>query len=864
MLHPKVFRAFAMAVACALSMTAHALADTPETVNVAAGNLVDALEILAKQRGVDVIYPSSQLRGLTTEGVSGLLETRAAFQELLKGTRLVVKEEGGSILILGASTSSVEGVIRLAQSENPQNADSSSSEKGQGSKESSSETSPEVSQNQAPQEIIVTAQRRAEVVTNVPISIAVVNQRELERQQINNIEDLNRIAPSLEIQSGQGLNTGGGGSIRGIGTVTFSAGAVASVGVVVDQVSQGNANLSELFDVSRVEVLKGPQGTLFGLSTSAGVINITTNAPDPSAFSGRVRTELSDADSLGSKYGQQVVQGVVNLPVNEDSALRLSGSVNLRQGPGFNTDHDGYTNIDHSSIRGRYLWQPTDALTINVIGDYSYRDENGLGDFITIARADARHTELLASCGVTVEEGNRKFCTSSDLYGSTRIYGGSLQIDYDLGPAILTSISSYRDSLYKISSLEILRYDTADLSVFSGPQHLPISLFTQEFRVSSQTENRLEFTAGAFYSRQRTNQAPYAFSVFLQVAPGVEIPLSLDAGARNDVLDESMAAFGQVTFHATDKLSLIAGGRFTQESLSLDRLDFNLTPAAPSDLKLDTDKISYRFGAQYNLERDTIVYAVASRGYKGGQIATRSFPLPAYILRPEIPQNYELGFKTMLPGGLVADLNVFHTRFRDFQAQSCQVDSATQFLECFPSNISAVTSKGAEINFFGRVFESFNVNTGLIYVDAVYPNGFTGINDVDPDPNIVVPADLSGEQIAFAPRWKFTFSGEYERPLTNNFNGFVGIDTVWKSRIRYEQSSLPSSTFREHWIVGCRIGVRSADDRYEATFFARNLFDVNEPLIFTSDSPAAGPENTSVVYSPNAFRLVGVSLSARF
>jgi iron complex outermembrane receptor protein len=143
--------------------------------------------------------------------------------------------------------------------------------------------------------IVVTAQRRAEKVTEVPISITVADASQLERQQVNTVNDLNRIAPSLEIQSAPGQNTGGGGAIRGIGTQTFSPGAVASVGVVVDQVSQGNANISDLFDVARIEVLKGPQGTLFGLTTSAGVINITTNKPEFDKVSVRVRSELSAA-----------------------------------------------------------------------------------------------------------------------------------------------------------------------------------------------------------------------------------------------------------------------------------------------------------------------------------------------------------------------------------------------------------------------------------------------------------------------------------------------------------------------------------------------------------------------------------------
>lgn len=181
--------------------------------------------------------------------------------------------------------------------------------------------------------IVVTAQRRTEKVTEVPISITVADNKQLERQQVNTMNDLNRIAPSLEIQSAPGQNTGGGGSIRGIGTQTFNAGAVASVGVVVDQVSQGNANISDLFDVARIEVLKGPQGTLFGLTTSAGVINITTNKPDFKGFSARIRTEDSGAGVAGSTSGNQIFQGVVNVPLASNAAIRVSGFGNLRQGP---------------------------------------------------------------------------------------------------------------------------------------------------------------------------------------------------------------------------------------------------------------------------------------------------------------------------------------------------------------------------------------------------------------------------------------------------------------------------------------------------------------------------------------------------
>ncbi|MCC7464084.1 MAG: TonB-dependent receptor [Gammaproteobacteria bacterium] len=156
-------------------------------------------------------------------------------------------------------------------------------------------------------EIVVTAQKRTQRLQDVPQSISVASQKQLESQQIVTVSDLSRIAPSLEIQQAPGQSVGGGGQVRGIGTQSFQAGAVGSVGLTVDQVSQGNVNISDLFDVARVEVLKGPQGTLFGLTTSAGVINITTNAPVFNEVSGRVRTELSKEGVAGSGFGRQLV-----------------------------------------------------------------------------------------------------------------------------------------------------------------------------------------------------------------------------------------------------------------------------------------------------------------------------------------------------------------------------------------------------------------------------------------------------------------------------------------------------------------------------------------------------------------------------
>ncbi len=707
-------------------------------------------------------------------------------------------------------------------------------------------------------EIVVTAQRRQERVVEVPISITVANQAQLERQQVNTVNDLARIAPSLEIQQAPGQNTGGGGAIRGIGTQTFSAGAVASVGVVVDQVSQGNANISDLFDVARIEVLKGPQGTLFGLTTSAGVINITTNAPDPRAFSARFRTELSNAGTAGSRFGNQIVQGLVNVPLSGNAAIRVAGTANLRQGPNVNA-LDGHRNdVDRYSGRARLLWEPTDKLTVNLIGDVTRSSFNGAGDFFTFVKAggpgilplptpfpipDGGVANQLASCGVTAEEGNDRYCTTDKISGHSYNYGGSLQIDYAAEPFTLTSITSYRANEDRGAGAagNVFRADPLEIQVFNADVHRNLRLFTQEFRVSSPSDQFFEYTAGVFLSHQRQTREAEPLTVNIQPAPGVLIPVFSSPNPPQSILDESMAVFGQGTFHLSPQLRLIAGGRYTAAKLELEGAQ-----------RLSTDKISYRFGAQYDVAPRTMIYGTVSRGFKGGQISIPAVGAP-YVLRPEIPTAYEAGLKSTLFGGWVADLNLFYEKFKDFQAQQCTVD-ANAVLNCVQTNISGVKTRGAEINFFGRVFDGLSLNTGFIFAKATYPRGFLGTDGTN----------IGETQLAYAPKYKFTLSGEYEHAVTDRLKAFGAADTVWKSRIRYEANSLRETTFAAHWLVGGRIGVRTDDDHYQLAVFARNLFDKHEPLLFQSGFPYNGADNIGAIYGPQSYRQIGLSLDAKF
>ena len=651
----------------------------------------------------------------------------------------------------------------------------------------------------------------------------------------------------------------------------FLAGAVASVGVVVDQVSQGNANVSDLFDIARVEVLKGPQGTLFGLTTSAGVINITTNKPEIGVFSLRMRTEMSGAGVAGSEFGDQIVQGVMNIPISSNAALRISGFSNTRQGPDYDLSTRNYDANDTFGFRGHLLWEPTSQLTINLLGDYSRNRTTNGGDFFTFIQTSGQGfaaiapgiaipdnmTANLASCGVTASTGNRDFCTKQNYYENNYVGGASLQIDYNTEPFTITSISAWRHSLESGdgAATNVLRADPSLLEILNSSVHRPIDLVTQELRLTSPAGGLVEYTAGVFASSQISLRGPEPLSVNAQVAPDFYIDVHDGGAGESRVRDASAAVFGQATIHPTEKLRLIVGGRYTKDWLKLNTVADSVAGSLTQLTELNVGKFSWKVGAQYDLARRTMAYATITRGFKGGQIAQPT-DAAAYVVQPEIPTSYEVGLKSTLFGGWVLDTSLFYEKDRNYQAQICSVDTSN-VIDCVQKNISSVASRGAEINLFGKVTKDLTLNTGFIFAKVTYPTGFLGTDG----------SDLGGQQLAYSPRYKFTASGEYSHRVANDANGFIAVDAVWKSRLRFEETEVANTTFQPHWTVGGRIGVRSSDERLSIAVFARNLFNVHEPALVQSSLPYAtidGQQNIGAVYGPNSFRQVGLSLDGKF
>ena len=756
---------------------------------------------------------------------------------------------------------------------------------------------------QAPQgsneltEIVVTAEKRAERIQDVPIAISVVSAQQLDQQHVYNIADLARTTPSLEMVQAFG-GPGGGGQIRGIGTNSFSPTAEGAVGVVVDGVPQGNVNISNLFDIGQVEVLKGPQGTLFGLTASAGVINITTAAPDPTKISVNAHADYSDKGRAGSEFGEETIRGAVNLPLGDKAAVRLAVSDDRIKGVQTNNFNHTDTLATDWGARLRFLVHLTDNLDINVIGDYDRRGQNYSDpQFNYVSAASLTFAAELASCGITASYDNQARCWSNRNDTNYRNYGGSVQLDYRLEGMTLTAITGYRRLLTAPSDFDAQGLAPEFVQIFNVGAASAGRQVSQELRVTNSSPQALEYTAGLFYS---------SYSADSQFVPGCGLPTLICGGffvgtfdlpppsfqpanfpftpfvhttTNTSTTNRSEAVFGQVTYHLVDSWALLAGLRYTHQSLSADSDDPN-TPGSATVGSLTENNWSGLLGVQYTVTPDVKSYFKVVRGYKGPQVTPAAEGSPQTVIGAEIPTMFELGIKgSSAQWRLNWDADVFYSRVHDYQGQSCSLNPVGA-LVCIGQSVSQVTTKGVELNLYGQLVRGLTFNAGYIYDMAKYPNGYLGYNPDDlrpaiPSNPLIGHTDLSGQQLVGVPKNKLSLSADYAFRLNDVVSPFVSADTVFKSAMRLGPSADPRFVYPKNWSTGLRIGVRSTADTWSVALFARNLGKDREPVtLFGGPSfipPGAVPflpngavNGISGWMTQQSLRQVGITAEVRF
>ena len=752
--------------------------------------------------------------------------------------------------------------------------------------------------------IVVTAQKREERLQDVPINVNVVGADQLDRQNVTDTVSLADAVPSLTIAGG----SIGGPQIRGIGTSTFARSAETSVSTVLDGVVLDRNRATELYDVERVEVLNGPQGTLFGKNASAGLINIVSRKPDLSRFSVYGKGDVGNRD-------YRDFEAAINVPFSPTLGIRVAGHYNSYGNTIFNPIVNKADFTETASVRGQIRWEPTPSFTANLLGAYTKIATNGVngsvGPLRTILPAtgnpggtpDLTGTNLAAynlvtgtlaaQCGVAPDPRNNIVCqdgvnptTGGNLFPSSfRMF--ALQLDWDVGPATLTSITAHRRFAYGNSMLPAgTPGNDADSTPFpilsSNLSDGRTSTFSQELRVATPADEPISFVAGLYGSWQDSDQGiTQTGTVFFNPSPTAPL---LSRGNTFNITQRNYGIFGQVDFDLTEQLKAFVGGRYTHDYLR-DVTELIVVPGfialPPSqqfreiDITDKRDNLSWRAGLQFYFTPDVQIYGSVARGYKGSLIndGLTNSSIGQTLVEPEKPLAFELGLKaSVLDNRLGLNIALFHTEVDNYQTTVFLPPDASGRSGFATGNASSVRTRGVDLSIFGRPFDGFTVNAGVLYNDSSYADDFrVACSQLFPPGQSGCGTDGTTspvDRLVFAPEWKASVSGQYETNLFGNVDGFVQGDLVYTSSFFYTPTPDPNTIAPSYTKLGGRIGIKSSDGFWTLSVFGRNLLDERIPQYVIPDPLSArnglGGRSYVQQFDVNSYRIIGVSLGFEY
>jgi iron complex outermembrane recepter protein len=603
-------------------------------------------------------------------------------------------------------------------------------------------------------DIVVTAQKREEKLLDVPIAISVIGGGTAQTQGVVSSRDLGIVTPGLV--SGQAGYTFQP-SIRGISSTGTSAGDEANVALYVDGVyyaAQGSTAFN-LANIDRVEVLKGPQGTLFGRNATGGAIRVVTS--DPSQ-----RTEFRAVGSLGldgAKSKEISVYG--NTAITDTLAANLTG---------YYYDDDGYLkNADPNydgkkqgslrtyTLRGKLLFTPTDRLRIVAEGDYG-KSRSGVELTTTFIDNINGFKNVV---GVIPAPGKFQVSTNEQNYDRGTNYGGYINAQYDLGKVVITSITADRVSKIGVS----LDNDRTNLPINRNVYQVNTKTFSEELNFASHFGGPFEAIGGLYYFHSNAGN-PFFNSLAATLSPvnaagmrTITKPIALASSIRDFVKDDSYAAFGEGTYHFTDKLSIVAGLRYNYEKKRATTSNL-LVPGSPVvDDSGHWSNVSYRATLNYKPNSDILLYFTKSTGFKSGVInaAAYTYPKPHDRVKPEKVDAYEIGLKAKA-GPLSLSTSAFYYKYKDIQLTVNNSLSAAAGVVGINILQNAAQAKigGFDADLSGKISQHFSANLGFSWLpEAKYSSFPAGIHYVTAPGGlgaVAVASDISGSRILRSPK----------------------------------------------------------------------------------------------------------------
>ena len=681
------------------------------------------------------------------------------------------------------------------------------------------------------EEVVVTAQRREQTLGDVPIAVSVLDDALIQSNNIRDVQDLALLAPSLSFtQSTNQLQSGL--RLRGIGTQVFAQTVEPSVSFVVDGVvlaRQGQA-LSNLIDIERVEVLRGPQGTLFGKNASAGVVNIVTKKPSKE-FEGQVQALYAEGDEID-------IKGTFAGPITEQLSGRLTGFSRNRDGHIENVFDGRRLNGNESwGVRGQLYWEGDNSLDLRLIADYS-ETRGDCCQWQVREAVDPAFAQQIAP--VVAGPENDQTNVRGDVQADADDFGVSLEANYDLGNHILTSITAFRQWDFRNNTdVDSTPGITGGVVVFDRNGNIQQNRqTTQEIRLTSTNNPDFEYIVGLYYFDLAID-TNFERDITFNISDSVIIPVQRIRNI-NGVNTLNLSAFADLTWNASERLSVFGGLRLIYEELDFATTRDNLVSgnilAYDFERSADDTGFAGRAGFRYQVDEDFDIYGSYARSYKGIAIETAataplSFLEATATLDPETGDAFELGAKgRAFDGRLSFGAAIFYTRYDNFQAQALNPDTA--LAELF--NVGSIETSGVEIDFTAVVATGLTLTGGVAYVDAVideFPTGpcFPGQAEgvglgLCTSTDIGNFQDLAGGELPNAPDWKVNLNALYEPPVEGDFQPFIQASMVWQDEVLFSISQNPATRQSDYALVNASVGVHYKE-LVTATLFVRNLFD---------------------------------------
>ncbi len=724
-------------------------------------------------------------------------------------------------------------------------------------------------------QIVVTARHTKERAQDVPIALSVLSGTSLAKTGAYTLNDLQSQTPSFTAYQSNARNSSIG--IRGIGVSSAADGLDSSVGVYVDNVYLGRPGmaLEDLVDIDRVEVLRGPQGTLFGRNSSAGVVNITTRGP---SFDYGATVEASIGD-----YGYNQEKVSITGPIAGDKlAFRLTA---------FNTHRDGYTDNPTTGIAGnsigrhgarlQFLYTPTSKLSVRLTAEYSNENDTCCVSVIrqaaapSVASTTARTLTAFSELGYVPSANLDQSLNNAPQAMLTDQHSVSAEVNYDLGWADLTSITAYRywhfDPLQDSDNtpLDIIQVNVAQTKD---------QQYSQEFRLASKP-GRFSWQGGVYLFDQHLNDhyilnqfghdASAFYTDYLRTLSPLAAAVSIASGSQyieDTVADtKSAAVFGQANYKVTDQLTLTAGIRYTHDDKhGISNTSTYLTPYTATsipfnyDVTVRDDNVSWLGSAAYKLTRDTLLYVTYSTGYKSAGLnlnsaVTAGTPL---VLQPEHVRDWEAGIKqTLLGDRLAVDVGGYITHLNGLQANIYPTNGAKSYL----TNVGDILSRGVEAEATLYVTRGLSLDLNGSYNDAHYTNYTNGPCPV----GVAGVCNLTGQPVYEAPKWIENATVQYEFDLTSKVQPYLLAQYSHRSSAFGTVDDGPLTVIPAYSLVNFRVGAHVDDNRYDVSLWLNNAFNKHYFLNMGTDSiPGAG--TFAFAGQPGAPRMFGATLRASF